>query len=124
MATTITRDTGALSASEQFMEQVKAEFGIPYSSLGASNGRDAGEISGCKNDVSILVFPGSGLKEFFDERKMGYSLIGLEMNIVPYYKCMSDQTASWKTAYILVSEASCSIPLCRFNSSKLNVSLL
>ena len=66
------------------MAQSEAEFGIPYSSFGASNGRDTREISRSKKDVSILVFPGSRLKEFFNERKMGYSLIRLEINIVPY----------------------------------------
>jgi hypothetical protein len=108
------------------MEQVEGEFGIPCSSVGASNRRDAREISGSKNDVSILVFPGSGLKKFFDERKMGYSLIWLEMKVVPYYatQCMSDRTTSREIGYILVSEASCSIPLCRFSSAKSNVSLL
>jgi hypothetical protein len=66
------------------MDPSKAEFGIPHSGFGASNGRYAGEISRSKKDISILVFPGGRLEEFVDERKMGYCLIRLEINIVPY----------------------------------------
>jgi hypothetical protein len=66
------------------MAQSKTELRIPYSGFGASNGRNAGEISWSKKNISILVFPGCRLEEFLDERQIGYSLIRLEMNIVPY----------------------------------------
>ena len=67
------------------MEQIEGEFGIPCSGLGASNGTDAGEICGSKKNVPILVLPGGGFKKFFDEGEMGYSLITLEIKIVPYH---------------------------------------
>jgi hypothetical protein len=114
-----------LRASKYFMEQVKREFRILRSGFSASNGRDAGEISFRKKSISVLVFASSGREELFDIREVRGPLIRLEMHV---FSCatpiiMPNYTRRGMTD-VLVSEASCSIPLCKSNSAKSNVSLL
>jgi len=66
------------------MEYTKRKFRVLCPRLGASDGRYTWEISRRKKNVSLFVFSSGGLKELFDIREMGHSLINLEMNIVSY----------------------------------------
>jgi len=94
--------------------------------LGASFGGHAGQVRGCQERVSILIFTGSGVEEFSDVGNVNHRLVGLKMNILTYWSGFNeDKRCGERRGYVRNRDASCSIPLslCQSRSFKSTVSV-
>jgi len=74
-----------LGAPEHLVGFAERKFRIFGPRFGASFGGNVGQVCGCHERVSILIFTGSAGEEFCDVGHVNHRLVGLKMKVSTYW---------------------------------------